>query len=238
MENIKEATGLGLLLGTMLGGITAMKKNKEMLDGWRGEKGNRKDAKKLFATMKSVAPGTVLMTRTDLQKAIDKEKTIDKIQVLQSLRDGLEYGNALALHPAMVPLFMKKHLPSLLHDKRMIFSADKVDPSVIAHEIGHIVDFDELIKKPFWKRFYEKHLRSSLAAEEAAWNKAPGKIDEKKKTEALDSYRRARNFPLIGAVAGGIVDVATIALMAKHRNKANEAAIRRLDQHMKDAFRW
>ena len=148
------------------------------------------------------------MTESDLNKEIKKEKDLGNAAILQSLRDSLEHSNAAALHPEMIPGFAKKHLPAALRDKKIVFSADRVNPSTLAHEVGHILDFDEIAKKPFLNKFMSKYFRSNISAEESAWKNAPGKINEKTKEEALGTYRRARNYPLIGMLVGGALGAA------------------------------
>lgn len=198
-------TAIGSMAGMTVGTAIANNQNKKVLEEFRGAKG--KDAKTLFNAMKSDLPkGTILITRSDLHKLIDKEKDMGKAQVLQALRNNLELGNAMALHPDMVSGLMKRFLPESIRDRKIIFSSDKVHPSIMAHEAGHIVDFDE--KHGPFKNFYRKYLRGTLAIEQAAWEKAPGKNHDEIKEKAISTYKKARNYPIIGALAGGVLGAA------------------------------
>lgn len=196
---------IGASAGMGIGGVLANRENQKVLDEFRGTKG--KDAKTLFEGMRKELPkGTVLITRSDLHKLIDKEKSSNKAQILQGLRNGLELGNAMALHPDMISRFMKGFIPDSIKDKKIIFSSDKVHPSIFAHEAGHIIDFDE--KRGPFKKFYKDYIRGTLAMEQAAWEKAPGKNHDEIKEKAISTYKRARNYPIIGALAGGIMGIA------------------------------
>lgn len=203
----KNAGWRGLLLpavlglaGSYAGGYLAGKKSSELLEAVKNHQ-DKKDAKALFKVIGKSVPDLHLFTASDLSKEIEKEKNPQHKKNLGYLRDALKAGNAFASYPTET--FFSNDLPPVLRGKKIVGTGDQTHPSQMAHEIGHIIDFDEAAKAPALKRFYRKFLRSQAAEEEAAWSKAPGEIDTKIRDEALRSYRRSRNYVLTGALAGG-----------------------------------
>lgn len=197
-----SASLIGTTLGGAIGSILANKKNTETMESFLTNP-KKVDAREAFDKIKNYSKGTKLVTRSELNTLIDKQKTISDVSVLQAFRDALEHGNAMALHPEMAR-GLEHHLPKEFRNKKVIFSADKVHPTVLAHEVGHIIDFEELKNSSFFKRLFKKHLRSTVGEEEAAWGRAPGEIDETIKEDALNTYKRARNWPILGILAGGL----------------------------------
>lgn len=206
-DSIRHGTVIGTGLGYGLGALLAGHQNKKVFEKWRQEPG-RKDAKTQFEKIKDLSPKVQLITESDLNRMIKKEKDLKTVSAYQGLRNALEHGNAMALHPEMVPKLLKWMLPEKLRDKKVIFAADKVHPSTLAHEMGHIIDFDEVGKSGFLKKFYKKNLRSTMKTEVAAWEKAPGEKHDQAREEALSTYRRGLRYPVIGAIGGGLIGAA------------------------------
>jgi len=210
----------GALIGASAGSMFAVNKSKKILEGMMNE-GGKTDAKKEFQKLKKYAPGVKHLTTSDITKHIKTEKKLDKVQIWQGLRDTVEVDNAFALDTEVLPEFVQKQLPKQLQKTKVIATNDKVRPSTIAHEIGHMIDFAEIKKSPFLSRIYKKYLRSTVKSEEAAWEKAPGKGFEEDRDRALATYKMGRNFPLYGAMAGAVV-AGAIPILLKKFGSQNE----------------
>ena len=85
-----------------------------------------------------------------------------------------------------------------------ILLGDKVAPSAVAHEVGHVLSYRNMSKLPEEE---QRKLIKTIAQEEDAWRRAPGKIDEELKQRALDTYYagdRVGKAALVGSLLGGV----------------------------------
>lgn len=192
----------GSLLGAVGGSVIAVKAADKSLK--KLQNSATADAKKEFNKLKSVLPkGSMILTPNDVNKLL-KHKDLESADktLLTFVRDQLKRGNALSSHPAMGGF---KNLPGKYKNKPLIISSEKIDPSVMVHEAGHLIDFEQASKKPTLKRLYNRYIRTTISKEEAAWDKAPGKYDQKIKEEMLGTYIRGRNYSLGGLIGGGLL---------------------------------
>lgn len=210
-------------IGSVVGSAIAVKKNKEFVEKKvLQEKGKKKvDAKDFFQKIKKSLPkDTVLLTNEELHAKVKKSKTIDELEFLQLLRSASE-GNAAAIPKHVTESGVTKHLvPERFRGKNYIITDDKVNPAILAHEAGHIIDFDQVEKSPFLKKFFTKLFRGTVAIEAAAWDKAP-KVDGMKEKDfkemrdgALATYKRGRDYPIFGALGGAAVPLAIGGILA------------------------
>lgn len=215
----------GLVLGTLLGSILASNKSKgwvekELLQNKKGVVDSRAFFKKI---QPSLPKGTILLTNSDLHKRVKDSKDIKTMQFFQTMRTATE-GNAAAIPKQMTSKWLLKKfvLPKEFHDKNIIIADDKVHPAIIAHEAGHIIDFDETDRAGLFKKIWKKHVRGTVGMEEAAWDKAPGTehINQKelstKREGALGTYRRGRNWPLMGGAIGAGLGGFAGHVLSKH----------------------
>lgn len=213
-EAISAGIEVGSLLGTVVGGYIAMKQIKAVMKAMR-EDPNKTDAKKLFEEHKKDFADVKIFTVSDLNKIIKKIDDMDHRAVAQSLRDAAEHSNAMAVHPSMGGMLvnLEKLLPKELGTK-FVVTEDKVNPSVLAHELGHIKDFDDVAKANFLMRAL-KGFRTTGMVERAAWDKAPGKVDQDVKDRALSTYNKGFWYPLIGTIGGAVAGGGLAHLLSK-----------------------
>lgn len=162
---------------------------------------------------KHLPENTKLYTNKDLHKKVKGATKLDEMQFWQAMRGGTE-GNAAAL-PAqstegwlfeLSQKFPGPKVPDEIKGKNVIISDDKVHPAILAHEAGHIIDFDEE-KKGGWPKKLKNTFSLPLREEYAAWEKAPRHgIDpaefEDYREGALGTYKRALIYPLVGGGLG------------------------------------
>lgn len=200
----------GLAAGSTLGAFLASRKNRKVLEELSQFKSE--NAKKLFQKMKGALPkGTQHLTSSDLRELIEEESDAGKKDILSDWKETVDRGNAFAIHPQMSSAALHDRLPDAVAHKKTIITGDKVQPAVLAHEAGHIIDYEEIAKSPAFKRFV-KHLRSTVRLENAAWDKAP--LTTSPDTQAIrdnlvGTYERGRNYTIAGALAGTLLGAAT-----------------------------
>lgn len=207
---VSKNTGLGIYFGSLAGvGLATAYIQHDVnktLKGFKEHDGNV-DARKSFAKIKHLSPDTELVTESELRKKIKGEGGFLRKRQLESFADALSKGNAFAYHPEIGGLHIM--VPDFMRNKKIIMSADKVHPSVLAHEMGHVIDYDEIGKKPAFKKFVSKYLRGTVGRETAAWDKAPGNGHEELKVPALRSYKNvAYGLPIaagVGGILGGLI---------------------------------
>lgn len=224
--SVEDAAILGIggaLIGTTLGGIGGAilfpSKYKEFVAKLKNH-GGVVDAKDAFKKIKHLSPETELYTYTDLKDLAKKEKDPTHKAVYTVLAKKLEDGNAGAIHPINITPFIKANTPKRLTETPVIICGDKVHPDVLAHEMGHIIDFDEVSKKGRVKKFLDLSLTTTVSREERAWDKAPGATNEFREG-AVGTYKtvaKRRNFSLAVAALGGIAG----ALMGKSASQLDE----------------
>ena len=177
----------GAMAGRVTGALMANPYNKRDTEKLFA-KDPREDAKQVFKKIKPLLPkDTKLLTTSDIKKKLKTAKGMDKYKF--EVYKGVSETNAAA-NP----------------ETNEIITPDKVNPSILAHEAGHLIDNDDIKKSPFWKRFAKK-FRSQVSEEATAWDKAPDQetIDQEVRDLALGTYKRHRNFANIGTAAGAII---------------------------------
>lgn len=201
-------------LGAVVGNHKGAKSGVKFLDELRTSK-EKVDAKDAFAKMKKLLPeNTILLTRNDLHRLIDKEKSYGKRTILQSLRDITENGNAGAIHQSKIKGTSKKYLPDVLTKNHVILSDNKIVPSILLHEAGHIIDYEKETNKDFLPKMWSK-MRSTYKQEIAAWDEAPGEVNKKMRENALSSYSPTYHGVRGGALAGATLGLVTGLKMMK-----------------------
>jgi hypothetical protein len=193
---------VGAAAGDSVGAGLATSKNKKDLEDmlvYTNAKNNKGSvsSKKFFNEHKHLLPkNTVLLTRNDLHKMVGTSESTKEMAVYQALR-GLCEGNAAAIPKSWTADHIFEPTPHL-KGKNVILSADDIHPAVIAHEMGHIIDFDKNGNGLF---------RGTLSKEENAWANAPGnqKDYEKTKELALGTYRRQAKYRRNGMIVGGLL---------------------------------
>jgi hypothetical protein len=201
-ELMPQLAMAGAILGMGIGGLSADKKNRafveqELLNG------KKQDARKVFGVLKKHLPeDTILYTTSDLHKKVHDAKTMDDMNFWQMLRS-LGEGNAAAIPKKETK--NNKQIPKELRNKNIIVSADKINPLIMAHEAGHVIDFNDIETGKEKLPFFTHPDRY----EHAAWDKAPDvkaskKDYERVRTGAVGTYQRARNYPLAGLAIGGL----------------------------------
>ena len=216
--------GIGVQLGGLAGTLYALHKAQQFVNDKIVGAKKKEDSKKLFSRMKKYIPeGTVLLTNSDLHKGVKNSKTVQEMQFWQTLRHATE-GNAAAVPASATKGFLfelgqklptSMKIPEHPKGKNMIVSDDKVNPVAFAHEVGHIIDFDNAEKggaPTKIKNFFSLPFRE----ERAAWDLAPKdgldphEVDDTRKG-ALGTYYGSIGYPLGGALLGG----ASAALLGK-----------------------
>lgn len=231
---------VGATIGATIGAILAAKKNMKWVEEHMlGKQKGNVDSKKMFNEIKSHLPkDTVLMTNSDLHKKVKSAKDYKTMQFYQHMRQATE-GNAAALPKRITSsALIKRQIPEEFHNKNIIIADDKVHPAVLAHEAGHIIDFNEVDNLPFLKRVFKKAFHGTVSKEEAAWDKAPQKDGikgfEEKREGALDTYKRGRNYPIIGGALGAGLGGLAMYLMNKHAGAFKELMIDLEDKKAKE----
>lgn len=196
------------LIGGLVGGLASRqagkaymnkRNNEEAKSMWSMAKEQHVDAKKLFNSIKKELPeNTVLVTGSTLNALSKKEKDPIKKQVIEYLKHYTK-DNAASMDQRYTSAF-RKHIPKEFAGQNLIITADKVAPSVLLHEAGHVVDFEDIRNKDFLSRSFIRAFRPKYMSEVAAWDKAPGKIDDRIKDVALRSYRRGYYPEITGAL--------------------------------------
>lgn len=203
---VRKGAWIGMLAGGGLATVYAQHVANQAMDKFKNHKG-AVDAREAFDKIKHLSPGTELVTEKELRKHIKSMKGIWHKHTLSQYADLLSKGNAFASHPELGGINLL--MPEILREKKIIMCGNRVHPSVLAHEMGHIVDYDEISRKPFFKKFLSKYIRGVVGREEDAWKKAPGKGHEELQGDALKTYKTSvYGLPLgmgVGALLGGLV---------------------------------
>ena len=204
-------------VGSLAGSLIAGKKSSDVMQKELLESKNKIDTKKYFDASKQDLPkNTVLYTNKDLHKKVKDTKDIGEMRFWQMLRAATE-GNAAAMPESeSKPGPVRKRLlsalgikaPQELEGKNIVFADDKVPASVMAHELGHIIDFDEERKGGLSKKL-QNAFSLPYRSERAAWDKAPkhGIKDEefnRVRKNMLGTYYNGLIYPLVGAGAGAL----------------------------------
>ena len=194
-----SGAGIGAILGEKYGYRLGKKKSEAESIPFFKDRSNDVDAKSYFETIKHKLPkGTLLLTKSELEELSRKEGPYKRFYRAQVRH--LD-NNAIAISKDE----RNKHtLPPELKNKYAILSPDKVNEGILLHEAGHLVDFADTAKKSTLGKLYDKHLRSDISLESAAWDKAPLKNDaaEKAKKVGLGSYQKRLFYPLGYSLAG------------------------------------
>lgn len=208
----------GIAAGVGIGGMYAAYKASQFVDkNMIQNKHEHVDARKLFHSMKEGLPkDTTLMTSTELHNKVKAARTADEMNFWQLMRAHSE-GNAAAI-PAdatkgflfelgqKIPLALK--IPDEIKGRNVIISDDKVHPAILAHEVGHIIDFD-ITEKGGIPTKLKNALSLPFRAERAAWDLAPKKgihparMEEIRKG-ALSTYYGSLGYPLLGGALGAL----------------------------------
>jgi hypothetical protein len=192
--------GAGTILGELGSAPFIDRNHKKFQEALKEKKKENVDAKKIFKKIKPALPdGSKHYTRSDLKKMKPKNPGAIEKHLYEHFDEQLGQGNAFAVNGEQNKNL--KHLPQFLKEKAIV-TGDKVHPSIMVHEAGHLIDFDETDKKTFLKRVYDKHLRSTLKMENQAWDKAPGEYDDKIKDTALSTYEARHAGKVIGSLLG------------------------------------
>lgn len=217
---VAGALQLGVL-GSLVGVAMSMDDNKKDAEKLLLHAKKHKDnvsAKKFFNEHKHLLPdNSIILTRSDLHKKVDKSMKLDEMEIWKALRSATE-GNAAAIMPSSMTDTLFKHTPEL-KGKYIVLSDDNIHPAVVAHEMGHVIDFASVAKKNLFGRF-ASHFRSGVAVEEAGWDNAPGdksKYNEKKEL-ALGTYKRTQKYTRIGGLAGLLIGAGIGAVAGKRSN--------------------
>jgi len=197
-----DGVRIGAVAGALLGGGYSYYVAHKAMGEFKNHKG-AVDAHEAFNKIKHLSPGTKLVTESELRKHVDGMEGFYHKHMLKNYAELLGKGNAFAYHPEMGGLDFA--IPDIIKGQKVIMSADKVHPSILAHEMGHIIDFEEISKRPKLKRLVEKHLRGTVKREEEAWNKAPGKGHDHLRDVALNTYKTGVYGVPLAVGAGGFL---------------------------------
>jgi len=227
----EKRAGEGLLMGLTMGGgmigglgagIAASKyygkQNAKLLRKIQRHK-EKVDAKEFFKTIQHFSPNAKLITIKELEQLIRDEDDKVRKEFLKGLRSVVTGGNAAAIHPYVIERERLGHLvPDSIKAQPVILTAEKVNPSVIAHEMGHVIDYDIVAQQNFLKKFLANR-RSTLKVEHAAWEKAPGSGHDEVKETALQTYKNSKKVDILmnlGTIAG-VAAGAGLGFLAKKK---------------------
>lgn len=187
---VSVGAALGAALGGALGTIPLGVAHRDLREAIKADP-ERGKSKALIAKLKKHAPGVKFITRDDLEKtknkpALYKEKMLaDAVRSLTSEDTGAAYYRSHGIGEAA---------------KEYIALPDETTPSVIGHEIGHYLSHKEIEKLPPERQVLR--LETSTQEEEA-WKKAPVKVDQRTRDNALRTYRYSK-YPAAGVLLGGL----------------------------------
>lgn len=207
----------GGIIGMILTGTAASihydTKSKKAIEEFKNlPNQHTEDAEKVFKKLKKYCPeDTVLITPSILRKSKYKDD-----RIIKRLAKSLEVPEgAFAIHPEMGGAtspggVLFKQFP----DKKIVGSSDKTSKSIMAHEIGHLIDYDKIEKQKFLKKFYNKSLRNQVKKEEAAWDLAPeGPYEGPDKDLPLQTYKNHQKANRV-TLAGTSIGAATPAVVS------------------------